>query len=217
MCGFILLRLCAVTHAVPPPLFHDISDQVFINQSLLLHSVVRDLLNALMLLKSCLHNRLTKTDIKGTGVCLCCHANVNMCVCMCVCVCITQHTGLAVITAECIVTSEWTKKIHPPSHFLPQDWPTQLASPIQLAPNFRPSHPIGPPGAVAWLHQKLIYLSRAGCLLQHFYRQSAECDNLTHTHTHRFRGHHTMHPGDVVALLLNLLVLTLTPQSAQLG
>lgn len=38
-----------------------------------------------------------------------------------------------------------------------------------------------------------------------------------HTHSHRFIGRHRMHPGNTLALLLNLLVLTLTHQSAQLG
>lgn len=82
-------------------------------------SVVCNLLNVLMLLISCHYKRLTQGDIKGTGVCLCFCANVRpVCECFCMRVHdITQPTGLAVITAEFIVTTEWTEKILPPPTF----------------------------------------------------------------------------------------------------
>lgn len=198
-------------------------------------SVVRNLLNVLMLLISCHYKRLTQGDIKGTGVCLCFCGNVRpVCECFCMRVhAITQPTGPAVITAEFIVTTEWTEKNPTPSHFLPQDWPTEVVASLQLAPNFSPSRPIGPSGVVAWLHQKLIYLSGALDVYCSTFpvRVQSETTSLTHTYTHthvhafnntnthtpRYRGRHTMRPGGTLALLLDLLVLTLTPQSAQLG
>lgn len=78
------------------------------------------------------------------------------------------------------------KKIDHPSHFQPRDWPTELIPSLQLAPDVSPSPPIGPPGVVAWLHQKLVYLSRVLDVYcsTFFYRVQSETSSLTNTHTH---------------------------------
>lgn len=196
--------------------------------SLSLPSALCNLLNVLMLLIGCHHKRLIQSGTEVTGVCLC--ANVHL---MCVCACVRVHHYTAHWVVGCnncwVYSHHWLDhNSQTPSHCLPRDWPTPVIPSLQLAPNFSPSLPIGPPeGCCLVTSEAHIFEQCSGCLLQHFYRQSAEWDNLTHTHTHthiqehkhshRFRGRHSMHPGDTLALLLDLLVLTLTPQSAQLG
>lgn len=74
-------------------------------------------------------------------------------------VCTSAHciAGLTVITADLYSPKESS----PPPLFVPCDWPTQFLLPLPLASTVSPSLPAGPPGVVAWLHQKLIYLSKA--------------------------------------------------------
>lgn len=50
------------------------------------------------------------------------------------------------VRLEFIVTTEWTRKINPPSPFLPRDWLAEVLPFLRLAPNFNPSHLIGAPG-----------------------------------------------------------------------
>lgn len=115
-----------------------------------------------------------------------------------------------------------SKEIQAPSLVLPCDWSTLFLLSSQLAPSATPSHLVGPPGVVAWLHQKLIYLSNAldvYCSTFHRVRHPHWLTlSDTHTHPHRKeKGHRIMHPGDSLSLQLDLLILTLTLQSAQLG
>lgn len=113
----------------------------------------------------------------------------SLCVYVCVCVrTITQPTGPAVITAEFIVTTDWTNKIKPPSPFcivigsqksFPfSDWLQTSAPPISLVL----------PRVVAWLHQKLIYLSRALDVYCSTSTDRVQTETTSHTlipeHTH---------------------------------
>lgn len=134
-----------------------------------------------------------------------------------------HFTALLAITAESVVMTEWFKN-QTPSYFLPDDWFREVIPSSQLVLTFIPSLLIGPPGVVAWLHQKLMYLSSALDVYCSTFTDRVQSEtSLIHTHssrstrTHRFIGRHRMHPGNTLALLLNLLVLTLTHQSAQLG
>lgn len=142
---------------------------------------------------------------------------------------IAQPTGPAVMwSAEFIDNAEWTKKNQvPPPTFCLKIGPRNSFPLNNWLPTSAPLIPLVLLGVVAWLHQKLVYLSRALDVYCSTFTECSEWDNLTlaHTHTfshrhsftHWFRGRHSMHPGDTLALLLDLLVLTLTPQSAQLG
>lgn len=98
---------------------------------------------------------------------------------------ITQLTGLAVIIAEFLVATEWSKNINP-SSLLPHDWLRDLILSSQLVPNINLSHPIGPPGVVAWLHQKLIHLRRALDVYC-----STFTDGVRQPHTHVLAQEHT--------------------------
>lgn len=112
--------------------------------------------------------------------------------------CAVHCTSLCVDCNNCWVHSHCGagRKITPPSRLLCDDWVTQLIPSYSLVPLLSSSHFIGPPGVVAWLHQKLIYLSRGSrCLLQHFtgrVRQHAFSVRSPRT----FRGPHRMHPGN---------------------
>lgn len=80
------------------------------------------------------------------------------------------------------------QKIIHPSHFPSCHWLTEVSSWLRLAPDASPSHPIGPPRVVAWLHQKLVYLSRAlDVYCSTFFR--------VHPHTHtRWQNTPTPYP-----------------------